>query len=306
MMKEDRRQTGLLTSPRGVTWLGLATNVALSAVKLVVGALFLSQTLIADGLHSASDLITDVAVLAGLRVSKKPADETHHYGHRRVSTLVGAFVGAVLLVAAVWIAFSAVRTLRHPRDRVLGMLPFAVAAASIPLKEALFWITRYVGRRAGNISLLANAWHHRTDAFTSVAAAAGLAGAALGGTNWAFLDPLTAIVLAAFLVVVSVRIIGEGASELIDRAPSPATLEGIEQAVAQTRGVRGYHAFRARKVGGKVEMDIHVQVDPNLTVREGHDVATAVRQKVVQADPNVVEVIVHIEPTEGPPRDRRV
>ncbi|MHC4982432.1 MAG: cation diffusion facilitator family transporter, partial [Planctomycetota bacterium] len=188
-------------TPRSVTWTGLITDGALAAGKIIIGLLFLSQTLLADGLHSASDLITDVAVLAGLRVSERPADITHHYGHRRVSTLVGTFIGMALIGAAAWIAYNAVESLHHRRQEVRGILPLIVAAASVPVKEALFRITRYVGRRSNNVSLLANAWHHRTDAFTSVAATAGLAGVAVGGSDWAFLDPLTAMVLSAFLAV---------------------------------------------------------------------------------------------------------
>ena len=293
-----RHDNAPMLSPGGVTWLGMAANAVLAVGKVLAGVLFSSQTILADGLHSASDLITDVAVLAALRVSDKPADSCHPYGHRRVATLVGMFVGAVLLVAAAWIIYGAILSLHRQPKPVSGHLPLALALVSIPIKEALFQLTRWVGRRTNNVALLANAWHHRSDAVSSLAAAAGLAGMAIGGLEWAFLDSLTAIVLGAFLVTMAARIIRTSAAELVDRAPSPATLDVLKQAVARTGGVRSYHAFRARQSGGKIAMDIHVQVDPGLTVREGHDIAADVRQRIIQADPAVVEAIIHIEPAQ--------
>jgi len=287
----------LLTSRR-VTWFAIVTDLLLSVVKIAAGALFASQAILADGMHSASDLVTDFAVLAGLAISRRPADVDHHYGHRRVTTLVAMFVAGVLLGAGVWIAYAAIMRIKTPGDELRAGLPFCIAVAAVPIKELLYQITRYAGRRENDMSLLANAWHHRTDAMTSVAAALGLLGVLVGGPRWAMLDSLTAVVLAVFLIVVGVRIIRTSADELADRAPSPETLEGIRRAVVGTEGVIGFHAFRARQVGGKVEMDVHVQVDPNLSVGDGHNIASEVRRSVVQADESVVTVIVHVEPAE--------
>ncbi len=285
-------------TPRSVTWIGIAVDALLGAAKILAGWLLNSQAILADGFHSTSDLITDAAVLAGLRASEKPADGRHPYGHRRISTLVAMFVGAALAVVAASIAYNAVVSFRRPHGPLTSLLPLSLAVATIPVKELLFHLTRHVGRKAADVSLLANAWHHRSDAFTSIAAAAGLSIVAVGGPGWAFVDELTALVLSAFLAVAAVRIVRTSSAELIDRAPGPATLAAIEQAVARTDGVHDYHAVRARQVGGKIAMDIHVLVDPELTVRDGHDVASAVEASVRQADTNVVEVIVHIEPHE--------
>jgi cation diffusion facilitator family transporter len=274
------------------------SNAALAVGKILAGLFCFSQAILADGFHSASDLATDAVVLAGLRVAGRPADHDHHYGHERVATLVALFVAVGLLGAASWIGYRALVTIQEPTERIRPNLPFYLAAASVPLKELLFHVTRFVGRRTGNLSVTANAWHHRSDAAASLAAAAGLAGVALGGPKWHFLDHVTAVVLAAFLTLVAVRIAGSAASELIDAAPSAATLDSIRQTVQRTDGVRSYHAFRARESGGKVSMDIHVQVDPDLTVREGHDIASEVKRAVMRADRKVVEVIVHIEPAE--------
>lgn len=286
-------------SARGVTWLGVVVNSVLSAVKITGGLLLGSQTLFVDGLHSASDLTTDAAVLLSLGVSGRPPDPAHPYGHRRVGTMVALAIGLVLAAAAVWIAWRALTALASGHShRVVGVWAMILAAASIPAKEILYRLTMAVGRRTGDLAVTANAWHHRSDAFTSLAATAGLAGVAFGGPRWAFLDDVTALVLAAFLLIVAVRIAGQAVDELVDRAPSEATQAAIRRAVTAARGVRSFHAFRARRVGGRVAVDVHVQVDPMLTVRQGHDVAAAVKHRVLDADDHVVEVMVHIEPAE--------
>ncbi len=294
----DDESHSVLLSPHGVTWLGMGVNTIMAVSKVLAGVIFSSQIILADGLHAASDLITDLAVLAGLKVSDKPADPCHPYGHRRVATMVAMFVGAALLAAGGGIVYKSLTSMRDASEGGSPIIPLILAAVSIPVKEGLYQITRLVGRRSGNPSLLANAWHHRSDAFSSIAATAGLAAVAIGGKNWAILDPITAMILAAFLVVAAVKIIREAAAELIDRAPAATTLEAIERAVAGTEGVQSHHAFRARKVGGKIAMDIHVQVDGNLSVSQGHEIACEVRRQVNQADKDVIETIVHVEPVE--------
>jgi cation diffusion facilitator family transporter len=297
---EETRQTGNEPmSPTRVTWLGVSVNAALGVLKVTLGLSMHTQTLVADGLHSISDLLTDAAVLAGLRVSSKPADARHHYGHRRVTTVVTMLIGGVLVASAAWIVYRAIVTYDEPHPLTQAGLAFWVAAASVAPKELLYRVTRGVGIRAGDASLVANAWHHRTDAFTSIAAAAGLAGVAVGGPAWAFLDHITAVVLAAFLVVAAVRFIGESVAELIDTAPPAPVVKCIEDTISGTSGVRGFHALRVRKLGGSLWLDVHVLVDPTLTVVQGHDLATAVRERVLGCGCNVIEAIVHIEPYGG-------
>ncbi|KKK96478.1 hypothetical protein LCGC14_2662370, partial [marine sediment metagenome] len=283
-----------------VTWLGLAINAVLATGKMLTGWLCYSQAIFADGLHSLSDCVTDVAVLAGIRIADRPADEQHPYGHRRAITLVTAVLGLGLLAAACLIGYRAMRTMavRTPVP-IRVALPLALAIASVLIKELLYRLTARVGRRTGDTSVMANAWHHRTDAFSSIAAAAGLTAVAVGGEKWHFMDHATAIVLASFLILVGVRILRLAAEEIMDRAPDQTMLDEIARAVAATDGVLSFHAIRARSVGDKVEMDVHVQVDPESTVRTGHAIASDVRNAVQQCCPDVVTVIVHIEPTEA-------
>ena len=289
-------------SPRGVTLLGLVINAVLTVCKVAVGVVFASKTLLADGLHSAADLVTDLAVLTGLRYSARPPDSTHPYGHRRVSTLVAMGGGVGLAVAAIFIAIDALESLHAYLDNHLSAnlrpaVPFTVALISVAIKEGLFRVTRQVARRSGDMSLEANAWHHRSDAFSSVAAAAGMGGALIGGEGWLFLDPAFAVVMSALLLLVAMQIMKRSAGELVDQAPGAATMDSITRATAQTTGVVSFHAIRARQTGGMVAVDVHVQVDPALTVSRGHEIAGAVKRSVMAADPHVVEVIVHIEPS---------
>ena len=296
-------------SARGVTWLGVGANVLLMAVKTIGGYMLGSRALVVDGLHSASDLTTDFMVLLSVGVSRRPPDDCHPYGHRRIGTMLAMGVAAVLGAAAVWIFYVALTALGQPGHATGGLFgqtlsaehgawAMALAAMTIPIKEMLYRMTNCVGKRLQDLSLQANAWHHRSDAFTSVAATAGLAGVAFGGQKWAFLDDATALVLASFLLYVAIRISVRAIAELVDRAPDEAMQAVIRQTVVDTAGVRGFHALRARQTGGQIAVDVHVQVDPELTVQQGHDIATAVKRDVLAAGTHVVEVMVHIEPAE--------
>jgi len=282
--------------PVRVTWLGLVVNLALGVVKLAFGIVLHAQALVADGLHSVSDLATDVAVLAGLRVSSRPPDANHHYGHRRITTLVTISIGLVLLGSAAWIIYEAITTygVTHPLGN--PEVAFWVAVLSIAPKELLFRTTRRAGLRAADSSLIANAWHHRTDAFTSVAAAAGLAGVALGGERWAFLDHLTAAILAAFLAVTAIHLMAGSVAELVDAAPRAADVRRIGDVISGTPDVLRFHALRVRRLGGALSLDVHILVDPEISVVRGHDLATMVEKRLMASKLGVVEAVVHVEP----------
>ncbi len=281
-----------------MTVVGLAANVALTVGKVLIGLAFGSATLLADGIHSAGDLVSDIALLAGLNLSRKEADVSHPYGHRRVQTLVALFIGLLVVASAGGVVYTAARKWIEGTPIAYGWIPFIAAMVSVVAKEILFRATRRVGRRTGDTAVLANAWHHRSDAFSSVAAAIGMFGVALGGGEWGFLDNVTAIALGGVLVAMGSKLTFTAAQELIDRAPSRAVLDHIAGIVARTEGVRTYHAFRMRQSAGKLEMDVHIQVDPALSVGEGHDIATEVRRRIMEADPSVTTVIVHVEPAE--------
>ncbi|NLF29634.1 MAG: cation transporter [Planctomycetes bacterium] len=278
--------------------MGLVINVALTVGKVLIGLTFGSATLLADGIHSGGDMVSDIALLAGLNVSRKGADVGHPYGHRRVQTLVALFIGLLVIASAGGVVYTAAHTWVLGTQVAYGWIPFIAALVSVVSKEALFRATRRVGRRTGDMAVLANAWHHRSDAFSSVAAAIGMFGVAVGGAKWGFLDSVTAIALGGVLVTMGAKLTFTAAQELIDRAPDTEILDNIGAIVARTEGVRTYHAFRMRQSAGKLEMDVHIQVDPTLSVGEGHDIATEVRRRIMEADPSVTTVLVHVEPAE--------
>jgi len=283
-----------------ITIFGMVLNVVLCAVKVLLGLLFNSAAIIADGLHSGSDLASDVAVLWGISAARRPADADHPFGHSRYEAIVTMIVGFLIIVAALWVVIESIGTMSVKHAGPTSWLPFWAAVGTVVVKEALYRTTLRVGRKHRNSSIVANAWHHRSDAFTSVAAAAGIAGATAGGPRWAFLDNLTAVVLSAFIVMVAVRILRGSIHELSDMAPEPVTQGRIHSAISNIKGVAGFHACRARRSAGVIEMDVHVQVAPDLSVRAGHDIATAVEAAVRCTVPEVTNVVVHIEPVEGP------
>ncbi|MBN2538273.1 cation transporter [candidate division WOR-3 bacterium] len=290
-----------IRAERRVTALSIVVNAGLGLGKTGVGLAGHSTALIADGLHSLSDLASDLAVLWAIRAARRPADADHHYGHQRYESLVTLFVGFLLVAAALYVGIHSLVTLGERHTGPLNWWPFWVAVASILLKEVLFWLTRTVGRRTSNRAVIANAWHHRTDSFSSVAAAAGIAGTLLGGPRWQFLDHLTGVVLATFLVYVGVRIARDAARELSDRSPDPEEQQRMAAVIGSIPGITGFHALRARRSGGLVEVDIHVLVDGNITVRAGHSLASEVESRLYAEFPEVASVVVHVEPADSRP-----
>lgn len=288
---------------RRVTLWGVVVNLLLAGGKIASGVFFGSQAVLADGVHSLTDLVSDLAVLASLQMGDRPADDCHPYGHRRIHTLVALFVGMALLAAGGGIAYQAVRSMLAPPEILRGGVPLAMSLLTIPLKEWLFRVTHRVAVQVRNPALEANAWHHRSDAVTSLAASLGLAGAMFLGPGWAFLDGLTAAVLSAFLMVAAFRIIRSSAAELVDRSPAEAQMQRISRIVSDTPGVQHYHAVRARKLGEMVEMDVHVEVDPEMSVQDGHAIASDVRRRIRAEEPDVTEVIVHVEPHQPQPKE---
>ncbi|MEO0020502.1 MAG: cation diffusion facilitator family transporter [candidate division WOR-3 bacterium] len=291
-----------LVLERQVTFTGLIINILLTAGKITAGILGASSAIIADGLHSLSDLASDIAVLWGISAAKQPPDEDHHYGHSRYETIVALFVGILLVAAALFVAGEAILTLSQRHTALRNWVPFYMAIASIILKELLYWWTRAVGRRFHNPAIIANAWHHRSDAFSSIAAAFGIGGALIGGERWSFLDHLTAVILASFLVYIGIRIIRSSLQKLSDRAPEPKAIDHLHQTISQIPGVKSFHAFRARHAGAGnlIEMDVHIQVDPEISVRAGHEIATKVEEEIRRSNPDVKTVVVHIEPHTEP------
>ena len=282
---------------RRVTFAGMAVNVAIAAAKAVGGVAFSSHALVADAVHSASDLVTDLAVLLGVRYWVAPADESHPYGHGKIEALVTLFISIALTVVAWELGSDAVRVLwRGERGATPGALAFVVAAAGIVLKEWLFVWTRSVARRIGSTALEANAWHHRSDALSSIPVAAAVALVWLVPSLW-WVDAAGSLAVSAFVVYVAWTLARPAFQELTD-AEIGSKAEAVAAVAAGVAGVRSVHKARARRYGGSYQADIHVQVDGALSVADGHDIGHAVKEAVVTAGIGVDDVVVHVEPVE--------
>jgi cation diffusion facilitator family transporter len=274
-----------------VTILGAVANSILVVLKAAAGLAGGSSVLVADAVHSLSDLATDVLVLVGLRVSAKPPDEDHPYGHGRFETLAMVVLAGVLLAAAAGIVWDASNRLAEPGTP--ATITLWVAALSVAVKETLFHVTLRVGRRHNSSLVIANAWHQRSDALSSVAAFAGILGARMG---FPILDPAAAVVVAALIVKIAVQLLGQALREFTDAALERSILQELGAHIRRLPGVVSFHELRARRMGSRVLVDLHVEVEGSTTVSDGHQVAERVRQLVFQKQAGVSEVLVHVDP----------
>ena len=281
------------------TFLGMAVNAALTASKFAAGILGHSHALTADAVESTADIFSSVIVWRGLIVAAEPADPDHPYGHGKAEPLAAASVAIMLLLAAVGIMARSAQGLldleHRERPRAFTL---CVLIAVIVIKEILF---RFVSREAGSvqsIALFTDAWHHRSDALTSLAAGLGITLALFGGPRLAFADDAAAIVAGAIIAWNGWRLLRPALNELMDAAPGSALISDIRTAASAVPGVNAVEKCIARKMGFQYFVDMHVEVDPRITVQQGHHIAHNVKNKVRSAIPSVCDVLVHIEPSQ--------
>ena len=288
---------------RKVTLIGLIANLFLFGFKLAAGIIGTSQAVVADAVHSLSDCTTDVAVIVGAHYWSQPADQNHPYGHGRLETLVTIFIGVILLGAALGIGWNAIETFHEKHQKPPGWIALIAAGTSILCKEILYQWTARAGRRVKSTAVLANAWHHRTDALSSVPVVFAV-GAAVIVPKWAFLDHVGAILVSLFILHAALKIIWPGIQELMDSGAPVETYEKIRAIALQNPRVREVHKIRTRYVSNSVQVDLHVHVDGQLTVSEGHDIAGDVKGRILLEGPDVVDVVVHVEPASPPSDDK--
>jgi len=279
-----------------ITWIGLLLNLLLGCIKVAGGWMLQSKALLADGAHSLLDLLTDIAVLVGLSLASKPEDANHLYGHHKFASFAKLFVGGMLLLFSIGLVFAASWDFRSGVSAPIAGPAVLLALISLVLKEVLFWWTRGVARRLKSDLLMANAWHHRMDSLSSLGVALALIGVWLGGENWAFLDNAVTLVLGGYLIFESTKIFLRACADLLDAAPEREIIEDLREHILPTPGALAYHDFRVRRVGDLYEVDLHLQVDPEISVDAGHAVARAVKQRMCEKHPEVVKVLVHVEP----------
>lgn len=290
----EGREPGARTV-RNVAWLSLGVNVLLSGFKLAAGLIGRSQAVVADSVHSLSDAVTDVAILVGVRYWSAPADETHPHGHGRIETLVTLLISALLAAAAVLLAHNAIVTLEERHAQAPRLVALVAALISIAGKEALYRWSVAVGRRARSPALIANAWHHRSDALSSVPAALAVLVARIH-PSWAFVDHVGAIVVSLIILQAAWRIGWPALQELADAGAGRETRRRIEDLARSTPGVEKVHAVRTRRMGSGIAVDLHVLVDGGISVRRGHDISERVKARLLAEGPDLVDVVVHVEP----------
>jgi cation diffusion facilitator family transporter len=283
---------------RRITWIGLVGNVFISGLKFVLGTIGSSQAVIADAVHSLSDVITDVAILVGVRYWSSPADKSHPYGHRRIETIVTVGIGVTLAAAALAIGYQGLTTMRNQDIQQPGWIAFVGAIISIVTKELLYRWTVRVGRRENSSAVIANAWHHRSDAFSSVPAAIAVAIAAVN-PEWSFVDHLGAVIVSLFILHASWKIIRPALNELSDSSAPEHVQDLIKAAGEEIGGVEDVHAIRSRIMGNAVYVDLHITVQGSMSVSRGHEVSEEVKSRIMERVPDVLDVVVHLEPDDA-------
>lgn len=285
-----------------VTILGSVINLILTAIKLVIGVVGQSSALFADGVHSLSDFISDVIVLCFVRLSSKKKDRNHGYGHGKFETLATLLVSVMLLIAAVKLMESGIssicqvlggETLPQP-----GWMAFVVAIVSILFKEMMYQITWRIGKKENSTVVMANAWHHRTDAFSSVASAIGIGGAILLGEKWTLLDPLVGCFISVFIIIVAVKMALPALSELLEASLPEEVEEKITQLIENVEGVDNVHELKTRRNGSYVIIDVHVVVNPLMTVRSAHDITVKIEDVLRKNYGELTQTSIHVEPSE--------
>ena len=290
-------EPGHVEGVRRATWVGLTVNILLSALKMAGGVIGSSQAIVADGVHSLSDSSTDIAILIGVRFWSRPPDECHPYGHRRIETVVTVFIGLALIVVAFGLIYNAIVTFQQPHPKTPHWIALVAALISITSKEILYRWTVTVGKRIKSSAVLANAWHHRSDAFSSIPTVVTVA-IVLFRPSLGFLDHLAAAVVSFFILHAAWKITAPALKELVDSGASRKDCEQIRSISLATQDVQRVHAIRTRYVGPGLLVDLHVLVDPNITVGQGHNIAGQVKRRLLSDGPGVVDVIVHLEPND--------
>ena len=277
-----------------VTIVGALVNVVLAVLKIVVGYIGHSQSLVADGVHSLSDLLTDVVVIVAAKHAAQDADADHPYGHGRFETVVTVALGSFLIIVGGGIAIDAIRRVAEP-DALLqpSLWTLLIAALSIASKELLYHYTVHVAKKVRSNMLRANAWHHRTDAISSIIVFVGIGGTILGMN---YLDAVAAVGVALLIGKIGWDLCAQSVRELVDTALDPERVEKIEQTIQSVPGVNELHMLRTRQMGGNALVDVHIQVDPKLSVSEGHYISEKVRARLIKHIDEVTDVMVHIDP----------
>ncbi len=276
--------------------LSLGVNVILAGVKCSVGVIANSHALIADGIHSLTDIAGDIAAIIGIRFAHLPKDDDHPYGHHRFSTLATLFISTLVLSFCIGLAWHSLKNLMQgSATEIPGVAAAWVAGIALIIKETFYQFARRQAEKLGSRLLMANAADHRADAIASLLA---LIAVVIANTHpeWVAVDKVIGLVLAGWLGAEGIKLFKSACADLIDTAPEEKILKDLSEHILAVPGTKGFHAFRARRVGDRFEIDFHLQVDESATVAQGHAIAGQVKSDILRLHPEVVSVLVHVEP----------
>ena len=283
-----------------VTIVGSIVNFALLAFKFVAGILGHSAAMLADAVHSLSDFVTDVIVLVFVRISNKPQDKDHDYGHGKYETLATAIIGILLLLVGFGILWSGASSIlafmKGEQLEAPGMVALIAALVSILLKEILYQYTVIKGKSLNSQAVVANAWHHRSDAFSSIGTAVGIGGAILLGEHWRVLDPIAAVIVSFFIMKVAIQLLIPCVDELLEKSLPDEVEKDIEQVLLSFPGVSEPHHLRTRRIGSYCAIEVHVRMDGGITLEEAHITATAIEHKLKTMLGEGTLINIHVEP----------
>ena len=283
-----------------VTLAGSAVNVVLVVLKFIAGIVGRSSAMVADAVHSLSDFATDVVVLLFVRISRRPQDAAYDYGYGKYETIATLIIGMALLVVGAGIAYSGAskiyEALHGAELEAPSALAFWMAIISIAAKEICYRITAEAGRKAGSQAVVANAWHHRSDAFSSIGTALGIGGAIMLGPRWRLLDPAAAVVVSVFIVKVAIQLLRESFGELAEKSLPPEVEQEIVRITEGVDGISGIHNLRTRRIGNYLAIEMHVRVDGGMTLAEAHDRSSLIERRLKERYGAETYVSVHVEP----------
>jgi len=289
IQSKDMRQKKI----RFITLLGVLVNVVLITLKLIVGIGIRSSALIADGVHSMSDLATDFVVLIGTKLSYRPPDESHPYGHSKFETIASQLIALFLFATSLGLIWSAGVSIYNHKHNFPGYWVLIVAVLSVLAKEVLFFLTRKIARATQSTVLYANAWHHRSDSFSSVAV---LIGGIVSILGWGHADQVASILVGFMIMTVAGKIFYEGLVELSEHSADHKSIKTIEAVLSEEKDIFHWHALRTRKLGAELCVDVHILVDSNLSVLESHRITMEIEEKIKERLSHPVNILIHIEP----------
>lgn len=280
---------------RKTTYIGLFVNIVLTILKITIGLFSSSSSVVADGIHSLSDCSTDIAVLIGVKYWNRPPDEDHPYGHRRIETMITVSIGLVLGLAGLTLVYEAVSKIHNGTYTVPGWSALIIALISIFVKEFLFRYTMKKAIQLKSSAMKANAWHHRSDSISSIPVALAVS-ITQYDASWALLDPIASIAVSFFILQAAFSISWPSLRQLSDLGANKKSIKSIEEIALNVEGVQSVHCVRTRFYGSALYIDLHLMVDPDITVEQGHSIAGHVKHHLLTDGPDIVDVLIHVEP----------